>query len=162
MTKVILIAALSADGYIGKSKTHLADWTSKEDKQHFVATTKESGVIIMGRVTYETIGKALPDRRTIVLSRSYAAISDAEVSSLQPKELLASLSEYDTVCICGGQQIYSLFMEAGVVDELQLTIEPVLFGQGVTLFNDRYARRLRLQSSDKLNSDTLLQTYEVL
>ena len=161
--KTFLIAALSADGFIAKDSGHLADWTSKEDKKFFMETTKKAGVIIMGQNTYETIGKPLPDRLNIVYSydKEYEGV---EVTQKNPKELLLDLEKrgYKEVAITGGSQIYTMFMEQGLIDKLYLSVEPVIFGKGMTLFNKELDIKLELISSQKLGSQTTLFEYSTI
>lgn len=161
--KTFLIAALSADGFIAKDSGHLADWTSNEDKRFFVEITKKAGVIIMGQNTYETIGKPLPDRLNIVYSydKEYEGV---EVTQKNPKELLLDLEErgYKEVVIGGGAQIYTMFMEQGLVDKLYLSIEPVIFGKGMTLFNKELDIKLQLENESKLGDQTILLEYTIV
>jgi len=159
--KTFLIAALTADGFIGKDSAHLADWTSKEDKQFFVKKTKEAGVIIMGRNTYNTVGRPLVDRHNIIYSEE--DIAGVETTRKTPQELLQDLKSrgYKEVAICGGAQIYTMFMEAKLVDTLYLTVEPILFGSGIRLFNKEIDVKLQLKSMKKLNNTTVLLEYSV-
>lgn len=161
--KTFLIAALSADGFIAKDSGHLADWTSKEDKKFFMEITKKVGVIIMGQNTYETIGKPLPDRLNIVYSydKKYEGV---EVTQKNPKELLEDLEKrgYREVVIGGGSQIYTMFMEKGLVDTLYLSVEPVIFGKGLTLFDKELDIKLELEKELKLGEKTILLEYTVI
>ncbi|MDA1337509.1 MAG: dihydrofolate reductase family protein [bacterium] len=161
--KTFLIAALSADGFIGKDSGHLADWTSKEDKKFFVETTKKAEAIIMGENTYETIKRPLPGRLNIVYSRD-KEYEGVEVTKEDPKNLLLSLAKrgYNEVAICGGSQIYTMFMEQGLIDKLYLSIEPVIFGKGIPLFNRELDFKLNLVSESKLGEQTILLEYNVL
>ena len=142
-----LIASITADGLIARHPHHLADWTSREDKQFFVEMTKKAGVVIMGSNTYETVGRPLKDRLNIVYSRekNYEGV---EITQKDPAELLKELEErgYKEVAICGGSTIYTMFMTAGLVDKLYLTVEPVVFGAGMNLFNKEFDRKLQLES----------------
>lgn len=161
--KTILIAAVTADGYIARDNDQLADWTSKEDKKLFVQVTKQAGVMIMGRNTYETIGRALPGRKTIVYTSRPLDNPEVEVTQQDPAELLRKLAAegYEQVTVCGGQQIYDLFLSQGIVDEIYLTVEPIIFGKGVSLALSEMDIKLRLLESSNLNDDTLLLRYEV-
>jgi dihydrofolate reductase len=164
--KVVLIAALTADGFIARHGTHSADWTSKEDKQLFVRLTKEAGVMIMGSRTFSTIGRALPGRRTIVYTTKPDSIkvADVETTQLSPRDLIRQLQDQGLhgAAICGGSQIYDLFLRAGVVDELYVTVEPKLFGQGVPLFTQPLDVNLSLISTEKLGSNAILLHYQIL
>ena len=161
--ETFLIAAVSADGFIGKDSGHLADWTSKEDKRFFVEMTKKAGVIIMGQNTYETIKKPLLDRLNIVYSRN-KEYDGVEVTQKDPKKLLQDLEKrgYQKVAIGGGATIYTMFMEQGLIDTLYLSVEPVLFGEGITLFNKELNFKLALVSSKRLGEHTVLLEYNVL
>ncbi len=162
---VYVIAALSADGFIARDEEHLSTtWTSKEDKEHFAEMTKASKVVVMGGNTYRTIGRALPGRRTIVYTHQPIDQSGVETTQESPDKLLAQLERegYESVAICGGQAIYDMFMNAGVVDDLYLTIEPVLFGTGIPLIKSKLTANLHLKEQMKLNKDTLLMHYEVV
>jgi len=158
-----IIAALTADGFIAKSSQHLTDWTSKEDKHFFVEKTKQAGVVIFGQNTFETIGKALPGRHNVVYSKD-RVYEGVQVTQKDPKALLEELESkgYKEVAICGGATIYTMFMQAGVVDKLYLSVEPVLFGQGLTLFNKELSVKLELVSTRKLGEQTVLLEYNVL
>ncbi|HUB93606.1 MAG TPA: dihydrofolate reductase family protein, partial [Verrucomicrobiae bacterium] len=136
--RTFIIAAITADGFIGRDSGHTADWTGKEDKKVFTRLTKEAGVMVMGSRTFATIGCALPERRTIVLTRSPDTITTEgiETTDQTPVELISKLQQEGVraVAICGGTSVYDQFIRAGLVDELYLTISPLLFGQGLSLF----------------------------
>lgn len=162
--RVFLIAALTADGFIGRDSSHLANWTSPEDKQLFVQLTKDAGVVVMGSNTYATIGRPLPNRRNLVYSRQPIDTPGIEVVTEAPDALLSRLERegHDTVAICGGQTIYDSFLQAGVVNELYLTIEPLLFGSGISLMRTTFSAQLKLQEVKKLNDHTVMVHYEVI
>lgn len=162
--KTFIIAALTADGFIARNSNHLADWTSKEDKQFFTQKTKEAGVVVMGLNTFKTIGRPLPMRHNIVYAPPETHLEGVEVTQKEPRELLKDLESrgYSKVAICGGSTIYTMFMEAGVVDTLYLTLEPVIFGYGLTLFNKQLDAKLQLKSQNRLNDQTLLLEYQVI
>lgn len=160
--KVFLIAAISVDGYIGPDHTHTSlEWTSKEDTKLFVHLTKEAGVVVMGGSTYRTIGKPLKGRRNIVYSHSSIEQEGVEVTQEDPKELVARLAGegHAQLAVCGGQSIYDMFLQAGIVDELYLTVEPIIFGKGLPLTSARMP--LELIRSENLNPNTLLLHYRV-
>ena len=160
-------AALTTDGFIGKDSAHAASWTSKEDKKRFIEITKREGVVVMGLNTYRTLGKPLKDRLNVVYSPEKLtgadAIAGVETTTKAPADLLADLADrgYKEVAICGGSQIYTMFMESGVVDKLYLTIEPLIFGAGMKLFNKGLDNKLTLVSSEKTTSGALLLEYNV-
>lgn len=164
--KVFLIAALSADGFIARSTNELANWTSAEDKKLFVQLTKEAGIMVMGSTTLDTIGKALPGRRTIVYTTrpDQITVDGVEITADEPSILLDKLAKQgaETVAICGGRSIYTLFMKSGLVDELYLTIEPTVFGEGISLFSEPIESKFELLDSKLLNPNVILLHYSVL
>lgn len=160
-----LIAAISADGFIapsdGISQPSTA-WTSGADKKFFTQRTKEAGVMIMGSRTYETIGRPLPGRHTIVYSKN-KTYGEVETTSQDPMTVLEDLEKrgYKEVAICGGASIYTLFMEAGLVQTLYLTVEPIVFGQGVSLFSKPIFANLALRKIITLKEHSLLIEYGI-
>jgi dihydrofolate reductase len=162
---VILIAALSADGFIARSASHGADWTGSADKKIFVKLTKAMGTMIMGRTTFDTIGRALPGRRTIVYTSHPETIDveGIETTASEPAELLQRLATEGTtgVAVCGGAHVYTQFMAAGLVKDLYLTYIPVVFGQGVTLFNQPLSAELEQIETTDIGDGAVLIHYRV-
>jgi len=141
-------------------------WTSKEDKKRFIELTKKAGVIVMGQNTWTTLGgKPLKDRLNIVYSPTpLEPVAGMEVTTKDPVELLRDLEArgFKEVAICGGSQIYTMFMKAGLVDTLYLTIEPIVFGDGMRLFKEDLNSKLTLTECTKTDGGTLLLTYSVI
>jgi len=122
--------ALSDDGIIGRDNKLL--WHLPNDLKHFKALTWGKP-IIMGRKTYESIGKPLPGRQNIVLSRQ---LSPAPCQSVQSKaQALAMTAEAKEVMIIGGAEIYRLFYP--LATHLYLTYVHALFKQGVKFLFDK-------------------------
>lgn len=168
MSRVLLIAAQTVNGKIAHNNDELVRWTSKEDKELFVHITQECGVVVMGRRTYETMGKPLPGRLNIVLTHSPESGKNQpgvlEFSNEGPGEILQGLAArgYERVAIIGGASIYTLFFAAGLVDEVLITIEPLIFGRGIdmiqTLDQDI---ELELLECRKLNEQSVVLRYKV-
>ncbi|MBL0170899.1 MAG: dihydrofolate reductase [Gemmatimonadaceae bacterium] len=97
------IAAMSENRVIGNGPK--IPWHLPEDFKFFKAMTT-GHVVVMGRTTFESIGRPLPNRETIIVSRSgYTYPGVRTVSSLDTIDVNAD--ERD-VFICGGAQIYAL------------------------------------------------------
>lgn len=161
---VFIIAALSADGFIAReTREPSTRWTSKEDTRHFMERTKQAGVVIMGSKTFETFGaKPLPGRRTIIYSRS-KKYGGAETTNELPRELIERLKKEGVkeVAIAGGSSIYTLFAKAGVVNTLILTVEGVVFGDGLPLFDEKVFLAIELASHTQIGPNTLVLEYSV-
>jgi len=166
---VTLIAAITADGKIAQAAGQSSlDWTSKEDTRFFVEKTKEIGTVVMGRKTFETIGKPLKDRRLIVMTREIGGVpaprlEGIEWTSESPADLVARLAREGVpgLAVCGGAAIYSQFLQAGLVDELFLTVEPVLFGDGISLAAGVGRVNMELVESRPLGDKAVLLHYRV-
>lgn len=163
---VWLIAAVTADGKIAQTPGQSSlDWTSKEDTRFFVEKTKEAGVVIMGRKTFDTIGKPLKGRRIIVMSRESkeSTMEGVEYTTLEPVALLNQLSRegVETVALAGGSTIYSQFLRDGLVTDLFLTVEPHLFGDGVPLATGFDRIDMRLVDATPLNDQAVLFHYKI-
>lgn len=161
--KTFIVAAVTADGFIGKTAGHLADWTSPEDKRLFVRLTKRAGVMVMGARTFATIGRALPGRRTIVYTHHPERITaeGVETTAEPPAELVKRLKAEGAqgLAICGGAGIYTQFLQAEAVDELHLTIEPILFGEGIKLIDEPAQTTMSLIHFEPLNQHTIYLHY---
>ncbi len=167
--QVSLVAAITLDGKIAEVSDQVSlDWTSKEDKRFFVQKTKEAGVLVMGRTTYETIGRPLPGRLNIVMTRSAGDFTNEEnileYTAQSPEEILNQLSSrgFEHVVIAGGSQVYSLFVRAGLVTDYFITVEPILFGKGVPLIENISPTRLHLVEKKMLGEEAVLLHYKSL
>jgi dihydrofolate reductase len=105
--QIIIIAALADNYTIGINNK--LPWHLPADLKHFREITLNK-VIIMGRKTYESIGKALPNRRNIVLSKNISfKPADCEVYSSLEQALIA-VESCTEVFIIGGTEIYKAAM----------------------------------------------------
>jgi dihydrofolate reductase len=133
----------------------------------FMHVSKESGVLIMGRNTYETLERPLPGRLHIVLSRRTSrppAPEQVEFTSAPPAQILDDLARrgYQTVILAGGAEANRTFIDANLVDEMWLTLEPVAFGSGISLLGEApLSLRLRLIQIVQLNESSLQLRYQV-
>lgn len=164
--KLILLMALTADGKIARNEAHFPNWTGKADKAMFKRTTQRAGVIIMGSKTFATIGKPLPNRLNVVLTRrpeQYQSQTNLVFTSDNPRKIMEWLASqgYDTAVLAGGATINSLFLKEKLIDELIITVTPVLFGQGLSLFTEPANVKLALLDSKQLDSDAILLHYRI-
>jgi dihydrofolate reductase len=113
VTDIVLIAAVAENGVIGRGNA--LPWRLKSDMQHFRAATAGKPVI-MGRKTYESVGKPLKERTTIVVSRDPAYMASGVVvapslgAALATARGDASRRGADAIVIAGGADIYSQAM----------------------------------------------------
>lgn len=166
---ITLVAAVSIDGKIARDAKHFPDWTSPEDKKHLHDIEDRSDVMIVGRTTFETARKPLSKRNCIVFTRSVekAEKKNSLCTFLNPGavDMIAFCEEhgYTKICLLGGAQTYNYFLERDLIDEIYLTIEPVILGEGLNLFSQAQepAKQFTLVSTEKLNSTgTILLHYK--
>lgn len=112
-----IIVAVSDNNAIGRNNELL--WHISEDLRFFRRSTTGSP-IIMGRKTFESIGRPLPMRVNIVVSRSYKTGEEvAVVSSLEEAFKLADETNLERCFVIGGGQIYAQALP--LVDRLVVT-----------------------------------------
>ena len=121
--KVSLIAAVADNGVIGKDNDLV--WSLPDDMSFFKASTQGRHVI-MGRRNYESIPhkfRPLPGRSNIVLSRNedYKADGADLVTSLEDALSIAREACESEAFIIGGGQIYSMALEADIIDTMYIT-----------------------------------------
>ena len=101
--EIVLIAAMAANRVIGRGNR--LPWVLPEDLQYFKRMTF-GHYLIMGRKTYESIGRPLPGRTTIIISRKtdYAPAGCLVANSLE--EALAKAAGQQRVFVVGGADVY--------------------------------------------------------
>ena len=147
--KTILLMAMTLDGKIAKDSEHFPDWTGKEDKKLFSIISKRAGVLIMGSKTFDTIGSPLSGRKNIVLTRDKSRISKLDnlvFTDRNPKDILEELENegFSEVVLAGGTLINSIFAEKNLIDEIIVTVSPIIFGSGISLFVEDISMKLEL------------------
>ena len=113
-----LIAAIAENGVIGKDNDLI--WHLPADLKRFKKVTT-GHTIIMGRNTFESIGKPLPNRTTIIITRSkdYKAEGCLVVHSIQ--DAIKAAKDDEHIFIIGGAQIYKQAIESNLADQLDIT-----------------------------------------
>jgi dihydrofolate reductase len=105
MPRLSLIVARARNGVIGRDGT--LPWRLPEDLAHFKRTTM-GHPIVMGRRTWHSIGRPLPGRRSIVISRDADLKLEGAEAVTSIEAALARCADADEVFIIGGAQIYAL------------------------------------------------------
>ena len=128
-----IISAIGKNNEIGKGNTLL--WDLPLDMKHFRETTK-GHTVIMGQKTFESIGRPLPNRRNIVLTKDelFNGENIEIVYSVEELfDLLEKTEDKDSEgFIIGGGQIYKLFIDKA--DKLYITHVDESFPEADTLF----------------------------
>lgn len=173
--KVVAIVVASINGKITKGgDSNIYSWTSKEDSNFFFSKILASKLIVMGRSTYEAVRlriKPEKGRLRIVMTKTPQKYSKEkaagllEFSSENPLTLVHRLEKkgYREMLLVGGSKIYASFLKEKLIDEIYLTIEPLIFGDGKELFTKGdFEADLSLVHVKKLNDrGSLLLKYKI-
>jgi len=150
MTTGHVFMAMSLDGFVARPD-HKLDWllkqkTDGEDHGYEDFAANMDG-IIMGRNSFTTVltfEKWPHEKPVIVLSRSLAQADvppelqgKVRISALAPDALMASLAEegWRRAYVDGGQIIQS-FIQDGLIEDMTITLVPILIGEGCRLFGE--------------------------
>lgn len=131
--RVVLVAAIARDGTIGKDGS--IPWHFPDDLRFFKRATTGTA-LVMGRKTHASIGRPLPGRDNIVVTRDPARLAAESPGVLPAASLAEALSlaarrGAATVSVAGGAELYALALP--LADELLLTYVPHA-GGGDTFF----------------------------
>ena len=118
MSTITIIAAIANNNALGKDNDLI--WHLPADLKRFKKITSGHH-ILMGRNTYESIGKPLPNRTTVIITRNpeYKAKGCIVVDSIE--KAIEVAKDDAQVFIIGGAQIYSQTIASNLVDQLDIT-----------------------------------------
>lgn len=149
---ISIISAIANNNEIGKKNELL--WNLPIDMKHFKETTSGHPVI-MGQKTFESIGRPLPNRRNIILTKDINFKSEGieVVYSLEEldKLLVETTNEDEEVFVIGGGQIYRLFINKA--DRLYITHVNADFPDADTFFPEIEKDRWDIIQEDKHDKD---------
>lgn len=174
--KVILIMVSSLNGKITRGDdSDVTHWTSKEDATLFASMKARYNLIVMGSRTYEASQNRIKLKHSvlrIVLTNnpkryaSHTVTGQLEFTDEHPQDLVKRLEaqRFKELLLVGGGETNTAFFKERLVDEIHLTLEPVLFGNGKPLISEgQFETKLRLTRSEKLNQKgTLHLVYNVI
>ena len=130
---VTIVVAIGANGVIGADGG--MPWPRTGDQQQFKALTM-GHPIVMGRATYDSIGRALPGRTTIVVTRQPHWSAEGVLVAGGVAEAIAKAKGLDDeVFVIGGAQVYAEALADGLVDRMAVT-RVDLAPRGDTYFPD--------------------------
>lgn len=117
MPLISQVVAMAENRVIGRDNQ--LPWHLPADLAHFKRMTMGKP-IVMGRKAYQAIGRPLPGRHNIVMTRNPAFVADGCTVVGSPAAALAAAGEVDEVAVIGGEEIYRLFLPQ--TDRIHLTI----------------------------------------
>lgn len=166
--KVILYMAVSADGFIA-TKSGDSEWVSEVDVPIFDGKIKEFGCIVLGNKTFQQFrGKYFPKKEAlnIVISSKMDPNPEENVVFVNsPKEAMevAEKKGFEKLLLIGGGHTNASFLKENLIDEIYLDIHPLIFGEGIKLF-EGFETNLNLEKIDfeVLDKGQILLHYKVV
>lgn len=140
---IVLIAAMSQDGFITNQQGSYAAWTSEEDKAFFTKTSACYKFGVKGINTHLASPlKPNSDRFRIVLTQNPDEVADQQIPGvlefhkLSPQQFVEKFADQPNCLLLGGSRLFTDFLVAGLVNEAFLTIEPVKLHNGLPILRD--------------------------
>lgn len=150
--KVTMYPAISLDGFVAKPD-YDDSWISDEDNDRYEQKVIECGCLLVGRKTYELFQDWFDNfgngRVIVFVCTTDSKYKDKEkVKFVQgsAKEIINKIEKYgfDELIVCGGGEINGLIAKAGLVDEIIVSVQPIVLGAGIPLFGS-YKPELELE-----------------
>lgn len=116
---VTIIAAFAQNNALGKDNDLI--WHLPADLKRFKKITS-GHYILMGRNTFESIGKPLPNRTTIIITRNNNYVKDGCLIAHSLEEAIEMVTDKKEVFIIGGAQIYKEAIKKNLADKLDVTL----------------------------------------
>ncbi len=169
--KVVLYMAITANGYIARENGD-TPWSGEEFKAYY-DFVKVKGNVVVGLRTYELMNESDEFEKAgnplvIVVSDKNNGVRDGKdskaifVSSLQEAVEVLKKKDFEEIVVGGGGTLNAGFLKEGLIDEIILDIEPLIFGKGIKLFKDTDAEaKLELVETSKLSANTIHLRYKV-
>jgi dihydrofolate reductase len=171
MRRVRYVVAMSLDGYIAGPNGE-ADWIILDPEIDFQALFEQFDTFLMGRGTFEGMGGAGggggQGAQTIVFSRTLRQedFPNVTIVSENPEDVLADLRSKPgkDIWLFGGGLLFRSFLEARLVDAVEVSVVPVLLGEGIPLLppkpsSERF--RLKLAGSRMYKTGIVSLEYAV-
>lgn len=170
MRKVVYSVAMSLDGYIARRSGEY-DWIPEEPAIDWDEFLDRFDTVLMGRKTYEVVerqGSAGPTAgmRTIVFSETLEdeRHPEAEVVAGDAARVIGELREEEgkDLWLMGGGELFRSLLEAGLVDEVEVAVVPILLGGGIRFLPPTQAgASLELKGTTEYPSGLVVLSYEV-
>jgi len=149
VTAIVLVAALDRRAAIGRAGG--LPWHLPDDLKRFKALTLGKP-ILMGRKTAESLGRALPGRRNLVLTRSGRAPFDGmQATATLDAAVDLARQDADTLCVIGGGELYALTLP--IATRLSLTHVDTVVDDADAFFPDYDRGAWRRVSSEPHAAD---------
>lgn len=162
--------ATSADGFIAK-KDGDSDWVSSVDTANFEKAIKEHGCIIVGRKTFDQYQGdiyLIDGVTNIVVTSNKSLKSDkphVHFVTGSVEDIIEAIKQkgHDKALLIGGGTTNASFLNASAIDEMILSVHPLILGNGIKLFESKEVDiKLSLISEVKLEEGLIQEKYKLL
>lgn len=168
--KITLYMAISIDGFITKGETD-SDWVSETDWEEFYGHIKANDAVVMGRKTMEQFDShefPIEGVYNFVLSSNTSLHKESDnlsILDISPIDLVLTAQEkgFENLLLIGGGYTNESFLKASLIDEVVLSVHPIILGEGLNLFGtSNLTVKLNLISSKVVNSELVQLKYKVI
>lgn len=160
MTNIVYYVAATLDGFICGADGGISAFVHDDEfVEHYKKSLQRFHCTIMGKTTYEfgyAYGlqpgqKAYPHMDHYVFSKSIQLPDNSEVVAVRANwaaklQELKNTARFD-IYLCGGSEFAGFVLEAGLINELIVKVNPVLLGEGKPLFSSSKPIKLSLKKS---------------
>lgn len=167
--KVIMYPALTLDGFIADLNGECYSWINDEDEAGYTQAIAEAGCVLLGRKTYEQYPDDFPPKSGAMafIWTSRKDLQDQERVKFvrgTAQEILQQIANagFSKVIVGGGGEVNGSLAEAGLVDEIIVSIYNVTIGEGIPLFGSRKPKlKLRLLEVTNETDGIVKNHYEI-
>jgi len=163
VTKVLVYIASSLDGYIARENGEI-DWLPETTESGYDAFYKSVDTVIMGKTTYDqvlTFGEyPYKDKKSFVFTSS-TQNKDENIEFVSDVEKFVKdgfPGAGENIWLVGGAQIIASFLNQGAIDEIIISVIPILLGKGIPLFKN-IENETKLEFVKTVKYDQLVDLY---
>jgi len=164
MRKIILFIASSLDGYIARENGDI-DWLPEAGSSGYDVFIKSVDTVVMGKKTYDqvlTFGDyPYKDKKSYVFTRNKNYPKEENIEFVQDAEKLMKNILPDSgknIWLIGGSEIISTFVNLDFVDELILSLIPIVLGKGIPLFKNM-EKEMKMELVKTTDYEKLVELY---
>lgn len=168
--KVILYMTTTINGMIAKEDDSTPFITAAESAS-YVAAVKRAGALIIGRRTYQILSTQSEFQEFLKAGVKIVAVSRGKIPlkadnhslAASPEEALEQVKDFAEVVVAGGGQLDSAFLDADLIDEICLDIEPAIVSKGIPLFSNAIVdKQLKFLGSSMFSEQEIQLHYAVI
>lgn len=170
MRKIILFIAASLDGYIARESGEI-DWLFTDQDYGYTDFSAQVDTLIMGNKTYQQVLSfdeyPYEDKEVFVFSKTQSGTTHNQAKFVNSNWVnftkTLRQSHGGNIWLVGGAQLIHFFLQQGFIDELILSIHPIILGSGIPLIvNDSSLEtKLELQNVKSFNTGLVQMFYKI-